>query len=166
MHWHKQQTKLRPRNAEERSGHTANIIMSVYITRATIRGRRYARARKNTKNVKGAETRGPWFGATSDSITQRTTCEELIVMCCAVLCACRRCHVLVGSTGVICGGGGGMRRTERAQTTKKATGGVRSSTHTAKSFKALRSAGGIRHPLPPLRNIDIDVCVKRTEGRD
>ena len=61
------------------------------------------RSRKEEQQfVKGAEIRGPCFSATT----------------CAVLCACWRCHVLIGSTGVICEKTN-MNRTEGGQSTKK-----------------------------------------------
>ena len=90
--------------------HTYIIIR---ITRAPLRGRltpplRSRKARKNaTKNidyVKGAERRGPRFGANSDLIMPRAACAEqialLVVLSCAV-CFCYRCYVLIASMGVI-----------------------------------------------------------------
>ena len=43
----------------------------------------------------------------------RATCSELTALCCAVLCACWRCHVVIGSTGIIGGGGGKHEDRER-----------------------------------------------------
>ena len=69
-------------------------------TRAPLRGRlmrsvTLAQGRIQ-QNVKGAERRGPWFGATSDLIMPRTTCAE-VVLPCALLCACWRCRVLIAA---------------------------------------------------------------------
>ena len=57
-------------------------------TRAPLRGRlalpaTLAQGRIQLK-VKGAERRGPPFGATSDLIPPRATCAELIALCCAM----------------------------------------------------------------------------------
>ena len=61
-----------------------------------LRGRRtppatLAQGRMLLIHVKGAERRGPWFGADSDSITPSATCAELTALRCPAL----RC-VLIG----------------------------------------------------------------------
>ena len=64
----------------------------------------YARTRNNTsKYVKEAKRSGQRFDATSDSIMPRAAYAKLIALCSG---ACWRCHVLIGSTGVVSGGGG------------------------------------------------------------
>ena len=62
-----------------------------------------AQGRMQLKHVKGAERRVPWFGANIELTMPRAACAELIALCCAVLCACWRCHVLIGRTCVNCG---------------------------------------------------------------
>ena len=84
-----------------------------YKTRAPLRGRPATLAQGRIKqNVKGAEKRGP-FTESSDLILPRATrtCAELVAR--TALCVCWRCHVLIGSTGVI--SGGGIKRTERGR---------------------------------------------------
>ena len=61
-------------------------------------------------HVKGVERGGPRFGATSELIMPTAVCACLVALLlwCAlsVLCACWGYHVLIDSTGVVCGGGG------------------------------------------------------------
>ena len=59
-----------------------------------------AKGRKQL-NVKGAERRGPRFGATNDLILPRATCAELVALCCAV-CLLEMPRSDRQDTGAIC----------------------------------------------------------------
>ena len=39
-------------------------------------------------------------GRKRDLVMTMPTCAELVALCFVVLCGCRQCHVLIGSTGV------------------------------------------------------------------
>ena len=69
-----------------------------------------AQGRMQLIHVKGVERGGPRFGATSELIMPTAVCACLVALLlwCAlsVLCACWGYHVLIDSTGVVCGGGG------------------------------------------------------------
>ena len=83
-----------------------HIHIYIYITRAPLRGRLTPPPTLAQGifqlNAKGAKRRGPRFSATSDDIMPRATLCRADCPLCAVQCVCWRCHVLIGSTGVIC----------------------------------------------------------------
>ena len=99
----------------------SNMITNGIYTRAPPRGRlmppaTLAQGGMQLKQVKGAERRGPRFGANSEFVMPRAVCAELIALCCAV------CLLAVSRSDRQCWcnlRGGRNRGTERDRLKKK-----------------------------------------------
>ena len=82
----------------------------------------YARARKfATEICKGSRKKRPMICCDKGIDNAKSLCRAInsCPMLCAVLCACWRCHIRIGSAGVDLRGGGGEIATERRQSTLK-----------------------------------------------
>ena len=89
-----------------------HIMYLVSHTRAPFRGRlttpaSLAQGRMQLKHVKGQKDEAHDFVRLENLYAKSCLCRAInsCPVLCTVLCACCRCHILVGNAGVICGRG-------------------------------------------------------------